>query len=102
CALPTLNIRFYYYEPKALKDLATTYVQENLKGLTPRELSRCLPPRRVTLDEIVLQIARKERKYQYAPTLEALTEVAEPLGDRRLKKQFSAAWERERETADLI
>src|ERR1051325_4348282 len=102
CALPTLNIHFYYYDPKALKDLATTYVQESLKGLTPRELSRCLPSKSARLDEIVLQIARKERPQRFTPALETLHEVAEPLGDRRLKQQYSAAWERERETVDLV
>ena len=102
CALPTLDIHFYYYDPKVLKDLAVTYVQENLKGLTPRELSRYLPAKSVRLDEIVLQVARKEKPRHDAPALATLNEVAEPLGDRRLKKQYSAAWERERETADLV
>src|SRR5688572_18857841 len=37
CTLPLLGIQFYYYEEKTLKELATTYVQESLKGFTPRE-----------------------------------------------------------------
>lgn len=101
CALPMLDIRFYYYEAKTLRELVTTYVQESLKGLSPRQLSRYLPPKTVELDEIVLQQAHKPYRHNYAPELETLNRVAEPLGERNLRRQFSAAWEREREVADL-
>src|SRR5262249_25650828 len=102
CTLPLVGIQFYYYEEKTLKDLATTYVQERLKGYTPQQLSRYLPPKSCKLEEIVLHSSRKERPYRYEPSLETLNRVAEPLGDKRLKKQFSAAWEREREMKDLV
>jgi ATP-dependent Clp protease ATP-binding subunit ClpC len=101
CALPLLEIQFYYYEEKTLKELATTYVQENLKGLTPRDLSRFLPPKEYKLEEIVLHFSRKEPSYDYQPSLETLHRVTEPLGDKRLRKQFSAAWERDGEVRDL-
>jgi ATP-dependent Clp protease ATP-binding subunit ClpC len=101
CALPLLGIQFYYYEEKTLKELATTYVQESLKGLTPRELSRFLPPASARLDEIVLNIARKARAVTYEPSLNTLHKVAEALGDKRVRKQYSAAWERDSEVKDL-
>src|ERR1044071_9685419 len=97
CTLPLLGIQFYYYDEKTLKELAITYVQESFKGLPPQHLSRFLPPRSYQLDEIVIKVARKERQYEYEPALETLNEVAEPLGDKRLRKQFSAAWERDAE-----
>jgi ATP-dependent Clp protease ATP-binding subunit ClpC len=102
CTMPLLGIQFYYYEEKTLKELATTYVQENLKGMTPRELSRFLPPQSCKLDEIVLNIPHKERRYDYPPSVETLGKVAEALGDKQLRKQFSAAWERDSEVRDLI
>jgi ATP-dependent Clp protease ATP-binding subunit ClpC len=101
-SLPMLQVHFYYYEPKALKELTSHYVQEKLKGLTPRSLSRYLLPRRVFLEEIVIQTPRKVAEQKFTPGLGALSAVAEPLGDRALRKQFSRAWEREREVADLV
>ncbi|MCI0488662.1 MAG: AAA family ATPase [Blastocatellia bacterium] len=101
CSLPIFDIRFYYYESKALKDLVTAYVQETLKGLTPQQLSRFLPPKNVSLEEIVLQLPQKEKRYRYIPDLSTLSLVAEPLGERRLRRQYTQAWEREREVADL-
>jgi len=102
CTLPLLGIQFYYYEEKTLKELATTYVQESLKGMTPQDLSRFLPPQSCKLDEIVLNIPHKERSYNYQPSVETLSKVAEALGDKHLRKQFSAAWERDSEVRDLI
>src|SRR5579872_5002011 len=43
-ALPLFDIRFVYHAPGALKNLVTRYIQQNLRGLEPRELSRYLPP----------------------------------------------------------
>ena len=101
CALPLLGIQFYYYEEKTLKELATTYVQESLKGLRPHELSRFLPPKSIRLGEIVLNISRKEREFTYEPSLETLNRVAEALGDKGVRKQYSTAFERDREVKDL-
>ncbi|MEW6733350.1 MAG: AAA family ATPase [Acidobacteriota bacterium] len=99
--LPTIGIHFYYYEANALKGLVTHYVQEKLRGMTPQQLSRYLLPKQLTLEEIVLQVTSRERRHQpqAPPTLDI---VAEPLGERSLRKQFSKAWEREREVVDLV
>lgn len=102
CCLPLLGIQFYYYEEKTLKELATTYVQESLKGMTPQALSRFLPPQSCKLDEIVLNIGQKEHGHNYEPSVFTLSRVAEPLGDKHIRKQFSAAWERDNEVRDLI
>ncbi len=101
CALPLLGIQFYYYDEKNLKELVITYVQENFKGQTPQQLSRYLPPKNYQLDELMINVARKERQVEYEPRLETLNEIAEALGDKRLRRQFSAAWEREAEIKDL-
>src|SRR5262245_19812171 len=100
--LPVLGVHFYYYDPKSLKELVNHYVQERLKGMTPRELSRYLPPKSVELDAVVLQVSQKETRRQEPPLLSALNTVAEPLGDKSLRKRFSRAWERDREVADLV
>lgn len=102
CALPTLALKFFYYEAAALKDLVRHYVQEKLKGMTPQQIARHLPPKAVTLDEITLNVNRKSRSWRYEPELKTLTTVAEPLGDRSLRRQFSRAWGRETIVADLV
>jgi ATP-dependent Clp protease ATP-binding subunit ClpC len=102
CALPVFGIRFYYYDSQKLRDLVIAYVQENLKGMTPRELTRFLPPKDAALDEIVVNVSRKEQKQKYTPPIKNLSQVADPLGDPSVRKQFSRAWEREGEVADLV
>jgi ATP-dependent Clp protease ATP-binding subunit ClpC len=102
CSLPTLGVTFFYHEPARLKDLATHYAQETLKGKSPATLSRFLQPRAVTLEEITLRVSDKETSPSYAPAIAILETVAEPLGDKKLRRQFTRAWEREREVADLI
>ncbi|HZS03909.1 MAG TPA: AAA family ATPase [Blastocatellia bacterium] len=101
CALPTLGIQFYYYEQQTLKELVTHYAQEKLKGLTPQQVARFLPPKNAALEELTINVQHKERKWQSQPSLENLNEVAEPLGERGLRRQFSRAWGREKEVADL-
>jgi ATP-dependent Clp protease ATP-binding subunit ClpC len=101
-SLPMLDIHFYYYEQKTLKDLVTHYVREKLKGLTPQELSRYLPPKNALLEEVVIHVDRRDPKFHLIPKLATLGSVAEPLGQRALRRQFSRAYEREREVADLV
>jgi len=102
CSLPTLGATFFYHEANKLKDLATHYAREKLRGMSPAALSRFLQPREARLEEVTLQVSGKETYPTYPPTLDVLEAVAEPLGDKKLSRRFSRAWEREREVADLV
>lgn len=102
CTLPMLGVRFFYNKPDELKPLAIHYTRERLRGQPPRVLSRFLPPPQVTLEEIVLHLNRKERSFSYTPDLETLETVAEPLGDKKLRRHFARAWEREQQVNDLV
>ncbi len=102
CAMPTLALRFFYYEEQSLKDLVRHYVQEKCKGLTPQQIARLLPPKACTLDEITLNLNRKYKSWNYETDLKQIQSVAEPLGERSLRRQFSRAWGREAAVADLI
>jgi ATP-dependent Clp protease ATP-binding subunit ClpC len=93
-ALPLLGVRFYYHEPDDLKGLVIRYAQQRLKGLSPRELAQFLPPPTVRLEEVVVRVRPKERQINPDARLPALTRVAEPLGERAVRKQFAPAWER--------
>jgi len=101
CALPTIGVHFYYYEEKTLKELVNHYVQERLKGLTPKELSRYLPPKNVYLEEITVPVNYKSKKDNSKPELLTLSAVAEPITEKTSRRRFNRAWEREKEVADL-
>lgn len=100
--LPHFDIQFYYHDPKALKNLVTVYVQENLKGLTPLELSKFLPPRKVSLEEMTIQIRQRARTEEYVKAAPTLEKIAEPLGARDFTRKSAKAYERDAEVADLI
>lgn len=102
CSLPTLGSTFFYHEPGKLKDLAAHYARESLGGLSPAVLSRYLQPREMRLEEITLNANAREWNSRRQPSLETLEAVAEPLGDKQLRRRFSRAWERESEVADLV
>jgi ATP-dependent Clp protease ATP-binding subunit ClpC len=102
CVLPLLNIEFYYYEPKTLRSLVTTYVQETLKGLTPQQLSYYLPPKSIALEEITVQSNQINISNEYEVEIPNLSSVADPLGEKHRRRQFSKAYERDKEVADLI
>jgi ATP-dependent Clp protease ATP-binding subunit ClpC len=101
CSIPMLGIKFYYYEAKSLNELVTSSVKEKMKGLTPQQLSRFLPPKDVQLEEIVLHINQRESPRKFSPEVKTLESIAEPVGDRKFRRKFSRAWEREKEIADL-
>ncbi|MBO0798662.1 MAG: hypothetical protein J2P31_07545, partial [Blastocatellia bacterium] len=69
CSLPTMGLKFFYQEPGRLKHLVNHYSQERLRGQPPQEIARFLPPRSVTLDEIVIQSNRKRSSSVYSPEL---------------------------------
>jgi ATP-dependent Clp protease ATP-binding subunit ClpC len=102
CSLPTMGLKFYYQESGRLKQLVNHYSQERLRGQPPHAISRFLQPRSVALDEIVIQSNRKRSAQRFTPELGTLISVAEPLGDKKLRRQFSRAWERDLEVADVV
>lgn len=102
CTLPMLGITFYYYDAQMLKSLVHQYVQERLKGMTPQELATFLPPENITLTELVIQTSYKPAKYRRIENLANLSTVAEPIGDRSIRRRYPRVWQREIEVADLL
>ncbi|MBX7219337.1 MAG: AAA family ATPase [Blastocatellia bacterium] len=101
-SLPMLDIRFYFYDAKSLKNLVVTSVREKLKGSTPQQLSRFFPPKTVALEEISINAVRRARHRVERFSPEALLAIAEPLGDNRLRRQFTRAFERDASIQTLI
>ncbi len=99
-ALPMLGIHFFYYEADALKNLVDRYVQQHLQGHTVQQMARYLPPKHAMLDDVVIHLPRTDPPPRAEEQFPALSQVAELLGERALRKQFTKAWEREREVAE--
>jgi ATP-dependent Clp protease ATP-binding subunit ClpC len=101
--LPLLKIRFDYPNRLQLPQLVERYVLQKLEGLTPAELSAYLPPPEVELDEVVVPVpaeaASPSLSMPHPPTL---AQVAEPVGDRAVRKGYARAWGREPEIAALV
>jgi ATP-dependent Clp protease ATP-binding subunit ClpC len=102
CALPLLNFRFYYSEADSLPELIERYVQVLLQGLTPLQLARHLPPRRVQLEEVGVRLRPRDEGRREEPRLPTLENVAEPLGERGVRRQYGAAWERDEAVAECV
>ncbi|MBC7798159.1 MAG: ATP-dependent Clp protease ATP-binding subunit [Pyrinomonadaceae bacterium] len=101
-ALPFLGIEFYFYDVSALRNLVTAFVQEKLKGLTPLDLAKFLPPKNVRLEEISFQVKRRERTTEYVKDTTTLLQIAEPLGATDDRVKTSKPYERDDEINDLI
>ncbi|MCE9563091.1 MAG: AAA family ATPase [Planctomycetes bacterium] len=101
--LPLLGIRFDYPNRTHLPQLVERYVLQKLEGLTPEQLGAYLPPVEVELSEIVVAVPREFASPEvHAKPPRALAQVAEPVGDRAVRKGFARAWGREAEVAALV
>ena len=99
--LPLLGIRFDYSNPKDLPDLIRRYVLQKLEGLSPQELNRYLPPKEVELVDVAVRVP-KDDTAEVLSAPPTLKQVAEPVGERAVRKNFARAWGREAEVAALV
>ncbi len=101
--LPLLGIRFDYPNRTHLPQLVERYVLQKLEGMTPAELGRFLPPTEVELAQLVVPVPRESANPNFViPPPPTLARVAEPVGDRAVRKGFARAWGRETEVAALV
>jgi ATP-dependent Clp protease ATP-binding subunit ClpC len=101
CSIPPLKIWFSFHDESKLKELAAHYVRETMQGKSPQQIAPYLNVAEYMLDEVLITgaTAKESRPQQRYQSLEI---VAEALGERVMRKQFSRAWEREREVAELV
>jgi ATP-dependent Clp protease ATP-binding subunit ClpC len=100
CSIPPLRLWFSFHEADKLKELAGHYVREALQGKTPEQVARYMNAAEYELTDVVLTRQRERKpgsRFDW-PQLEA---VAEAMGERNLRRQFSRAFEREAEIAEL-
>lgn len=98
---PTIGVYFSFTERAKFTELACHYLADALDGKPPAEISAQLSVRECSLGEVVLPIPR-ERKAETRREYRALSAVAEPMGERGLRRQLSVAFERDAEVAGLI
>ena len=102
CALPTLGIRFHFDSETSLPQLASHYVQLALKGLTPQQLARQLPPPSAELEDVVIQVRLDAVEADPPVDLDPLPQIAEPLGARGGRGRLSRPWQRDEQVARLV
>src|SRR5690606_38169525 len=96
CSIPPMRLWFTYHEGTKMKELAGHYVREAMQNHTPEQVARFMNATDFELTDIVLtrQRTRPGNERNSWPAVES---VAEALGERSLRKQFSRAFEREAE-----
>lgn len=101
--LPLLDIRFDYPNRAELEKLVERYVSQKLEGQTPEQVGAYLPPVEAELLELVVPVPKEAGGGRHAAPLPAtLARVAEPVGDRAVRKGYARAWGREAELAALV
>src|SRR5262249_33721224 len=61
-----------------------------------------LPPEVAELDEVAVRVRVRERRATSETLPPTLQKVAEPLGNRAVRKQYSRAWERDAVVAEVV
>jgi ATP-dependent Clp protease ATP-binding subunit ClpC len=107
CLLPTIDVQFNYYDRGALKNLASHFAKDKLRGLTPQQLLKYLPPKSRSIHEITVVFkgtSKKKAKLSWRQNtmFEYLSVVAEPLRRGRQKGKHSRAWGRDNEVKELL
>ena len=101
--LPLLGIRFDYPGRMELGKLIERYVAQKLEGLTPEQLGAFLPPAHAELLELAIPVPKEPPGVlDTIPPPPTLAKVAEPVGDRAVRKGYARAWGRETELAALV
>ena len=97
---PTLDLYFDFYDKERFNELANHYAKHTLSELTPKELSRFLPPADCEIDYLNVTLKEQTVKYEESQETPNLLHVADPIGKRTLGR-ISRAWERDQEVAEL-
>jgi ATP-dependent Clp protease ATP-binding subunit ClpC len=101
--LPLLDVRFDYPGRMELQKLVERYTAQVLDGKTPEQLAAYLPPAHAELIEFAVPVPKDPSSaLDLIPPPPTLAKVAEPVGDRAVRKGYARAWGREAELAALV
>lgn len=101
--LPLLGLRFDYPNRTELETLVERYVSQKLEGLTPEQVGAYLPPVEAELLELIVPVPKEPPGGPLTvPPPPTLAKVAEPVGDRAVRKGYARAWGREADLAALV
>lgn len=100
CAIPTLDVYFGYHAEEPVDVLVREHVKRKLDGQSHQRLALNLPPASLQIREVIVPVKESAARDD-GPDIPQLRLVAEPIGERAIRKRFSAAWEREPQLRDL-
>jgi ATP-dependent Clp protease ATP-binding subunit ClpC len=98
--LPVMGLGFSLEDEKGLDELASHYVRNHLRGETPAQVARWLPPEECRLEEITLTAKNREDRKEETK-LPNLSQVARHAGSADLQRG-ARTWEREAEVKSLV
>ena len=81
---PTLDLYFDFYDKGRFNELANHYAKHTLSELTPRELSRFLPPASCEIDYLNVTLKEQTVRFDESQETPNLLHVADPIGKRTL------------------
>jgi len=102
CSLPTLGIMFSYSDAASLRSLVSYYVQNRLRGLTPRDIAALLPPPSAGLEDVAIRVdTDREVRFEEEPPRQ-LSATADAVGEKGFARRLSRPWERDDELDRLV
>lgn len=105
--LPTLGVRFHYYEKDALTNLAAHFAQATLAGKSPMELCQHLPLKSRVVEELVINVKGRSKRrmtkiWHEDEEIQNLAGIAEPLSARSVRGKYMRACQRDVQVEDLL
>lgn len=98
--LPVMGLGFSLEDEKGLEELASHYVRNHLRGETPAEVSRWLPPEECRLEEIAITPKNRADRND-RDQFPVLSQIARHAGSTDLQRS-GRTWEREAEVKSLV
>lgn len=95
---PTLDLYFDFYDKNQFSDLANHYAKQFLSEMSPRELSRFLPPASCDLEVLNITLKEPPTSLDEPELMRTLLQVADPISKRTLGR-MGRVWAREKEIA---
>jgi ATP-dependent Clp protease ATP-binding subunit ClpC len=96
-SMPMLPLRLELSGEEEARKAIPTLVERWFERTTPRDLSRFVPPDQVVLETIHLNLQPRDLDRIPRIAVQVLPQVADALGEPRVRRHYGKAWERDEE-----
>ena len=100
-SMPMLPLRLELSGEEEARQVIPTLVERWFERTTPRDLSRLVPPEELVLETIHLNLRPRDLDRIPQIPVQVLPQVADALGETRVRRLYGKAWERDEEVRDL-